>query len=135
MYKFAKTMRNIRLFAYIAIISFQIQTVIGVGTEMVTGKVSEVTLYRGFSLIWSLVALFSIKAMHEMWEALDDVSRDIRALKEKGHLQKIDDPMGAIREMPLGSISFGPMTQKEMSEKVGLIHKILEKKDRNEPIN
>ena len=109
--------------------------VLGIGTDLVTGRVSETTLYKGLSFAWSLVALAALKAVYEMWSALGQVTKDIRALKEKGHLQGIDKPTVFGEGVPIGSFSLGPMGEKEVVEKMNLLQKILQKKEKNEPVN
>jgi len=83
-----------------------------IGTDIVTGQANEVTFYRGLSLLWSAVALVALKAMHEMWDALDDVTKDIRSLQNKGHMHGIPTPEDFMQG-PVKTINLGPMGKED----------------------
>ena len=93
MYKTAKFFKSIRLFAYIIVLSYIVQTSVNIGIDLVNGKVNETLFYKGFSLVWAIVSFISLKSIYEMWNAIDSAVEDIKELKEKGHDVAIVNPL------------------------------------------
>ena len=135
MYKFAKIMKELRLFAYITLISFQVQILLDIGNEIIGRTADKTTLYKVVSFVLATFALFCLKAMYEMWSALGQATKDIRALKKKGHLQGVTDPAQSFEE-PTAHVpaTFRPLTDEEVLN-MKLLEQVLRKKGQNEPTN
>lgn len=128
MFKFVKKIQETRLLLFIAIISFQIQIGIAIGTEITNGKTNEITFYKVISLLWATIALMSLKAMCDMWESLKDAVDDIHALQKKGHLKDVEVRSNALntQRQPINS-SMEELPEEEI-EKIKLIGHILQNK-------
>lgn len=134
MFKFVKVLRDIRLFVYIAIITFQIQTILQVGIEIFSGKANEITFYKVLSFVWATLALLCLKAMYEMWRALKEATNDINALKEKGRLQEVRDPFQVLGSQ-VGTNGIPITMTQEAMEKLQLVDFFLDQKGKNESNN
>ena len=133
MFKLAKLLRDIRLFVYIAIIAFQIRIFLTVGTEIINGNTNETTLYKVVSFAWATLALLALKAMCDMWDALEDVTDDIRKLKEKGHLEEVKEPSAPFGQRPKHNVV--EFVEHDDMATMSLIERILQRKNNNEPSN
>ena len=132
MFRVAKFFRDQYLFVHIIIISFMVFTTINIVTGLVNGEMNETLLYKGFSVLLALVALLALKAAHEMWGVVDDVMKDIKKLKEKGHDLGTPGPMKMFGNFPGGSK--GIELSDEDVKKMQLITSLINKKEK-EPVN
>jgi hypothetical protein len=106
--------KKYRFFLYIITFSFLFHAVIDVAKEVITGTTGEITLFKGLSIMWAGLFAYSMKALDDLWKAINDILKDFKSLKEKGYFK---------RNIPVNP------------EEISLINKIFQNKDKNELVN